>query len=94
MASTSKPIRKDVALAIERAWPDGVVDMPIDSDESYFWDIYPKVKQDLSRIKGATLLFERGPIRNFIGTKGATPTRIRPTGIRARDRITYSSSAL
>src|SRR5438094_2165956 len=61
MASRSKPIRKDVALAIERAWPEGVVDMPIDSDESYFWDVYPKLKRGLSGIKGARLLFEREP---------------------------------
>jgi hypothetical protein len=61
MASKSKPIRNDVAKAIDRAWPDGVVDMPLDSDGSYFWDIYPKLKRNLSRIKDATLLFEREP---------------------------------
>src|SRR5437667_4087114 len=61
MTSESKPIRKDVAEANDRAWPDGVVDMPLDSDDSYFWDVYPKLKRDLSRIKDATLLYEDPP---------------------------------
>ena len=35
--------------------------MPLDSDDPYFWHIYPKLKRDLGGIKGATLLFEREP---------------------------------
>lgn len=54
-------IRKDVVEAIDRAFPEGVVDMTIDFDESYLVDVYPKLTAKLSRIKGAALLYERGP---------------------------------
>lgn len=59
-------VREDVREAIERAWPDGVVDTTFDSDESYFWDVYPKLAAAVRRIKGAQLVQEResegGPV--------------------------------
>jgi hypothetical protein len=54
-------LREDVREAIERAWPDGVVEMGFDSDESYFWDVYPKLAAAVGRIKGAQLVHEREP---------------------------------
>lgn len=54
-------LREDVREAVERAWPDGVVDMAFDSDESYFWDVYPKLAAAVQRIKGAQLVHEREP---------------------------------
>jgi hypothetical protein len=58
--------RRDVREAIERAFPDGVVEMAFDSDESYFWDVHPKLGAAIQRLKGARLVHEReaegGPI--------------------------------
>lgn len=51
-------LRDDVREAIERLWPDGVVEMSIDSEESYFRDIYPKLERAFRRVKGARLLHE------------------------------------
>jgi len=36
-------LREDVREAIEHAWPDGVVEMAFDSDESWFQDVHPKL---------------------------------------------------
>lgn len=54
-------VREDVREAIERAWPDGVVDMTFDSDESYFCDVYPELAAAVRRIKGAQLVRELEP---------------------------------
>jgi hypothetical protein len=54
-------LRKDVREAIERSWPNGVVEMTFDSDESYFWDVYPKLGRAIQRLKGAGLVHEREP---------------------------------
>jgi hypothetical protein len=51
--------RKGVLEAIKRTWPDGVLEMTFDSEESYFWDIWPGLTRALKRIKDADLLFER-----------------------------------
>jgi hypothetical protein len=53
-------LREDVREALERAWPGGLVETAFDSDESYFWDVYPKVAA-VQRIKGAQLVHEREP---------------------------------
>ncbi len=55
-------LRTDVREAIERAWPDGVVEMAFDSDESWFHDVYPKLASALRRIEGAQLAHEREPV--------------------------------
>ncbi len=54
-------IRKDIAEAIRKAFPDGVIEMPTDFDGSYYWNIHPKLKPKISRIEGAALLYERDP---------------------------------
>ncbi|MBI4737542.1 MAG: hypothetical protein HY766_16020 [candidate division NC10 bacterium] len=53
-------VPKHIAEAIERAWPDGVVEM-IDLDEAPFWDTYPALKARLLRISGSDLVYEREP---------------------------------
>ncbi len=53
-------VPKHIAGAIERAWPDGVVEM-IDLDEAPFRDKYPALKARLSRISGSELVYEREP---------------------------------
>ncbi|PYV32056.1 MAG: hypothetical protein DMG09_24895 [Acidobacteria bacterium] len=52
-------LREDVLKAIKRVWPDNLVEMTFDSEESYFWDIHPRLTRALERIKGADLLLER-----------------------------------
>jgi hypothetical protein len=54
-------LRDDVRRTIESVWPDGKVEMDFDSDESHFWDVYPKLTAAFQRIKGAQLFHERKP---------------------------------
>ena len=54
-------LRGDVAEAIDLTFPDGMVDMPIDVELSYFTDVYPQVRARLKRIQNASLAFERDP---------------------------------
>ena len=56
--SPAVPIREDIREALKRAWPDGVIEMAFDSEDSYFWDAYPKLAASLRRIKGAHLVLE------------------------------------
>jgi hypothetical protein len=50
--------RAAIAKLIKKAWPDGIVDMPMDEDESYFWDIYDNLKAKISKLPGASMLHE------------------------------------
>ena len=55
-------IRKDILLAIDKAFPDGIVEDTRDPDEEdYLGELYPKLRQELSRVKGAAILYERDP---------------------------------
>jgi hypothetical protein len=53
-------VRKDLADAIKRLFPDDRIEVP-DVQESWFWEIYPRLNEELSRIKGAGILYERRP---------------------------------
>ena len=55
MATSRLP--KDVAVAINECWPDGVVE-PFATDESYFPATHPRLEQDLRNIRGGTLLWQ------------------------------------
>ena len=48
-----------IAKLIKKAWPDGIVEMPIEEEESYFWDIYDQLKAKLSKVSGAWMFHER-----------------------------------
>src|SRR5579864_4514930 len=48
-----------IAKLIKKAWPDGIVEMPIEEDESYFRDIYEKLNAKISKVRGAWVLQER-----------------------------------
>lgn len=50
-----------IAEAIRLAWPDGVIEMPTDSDEVRFADTAARLRAALSRIPGAAVLYEREP---------------------------------
>src|SRR5260370_32183734 len=54
------PLRSDVVAAIQRAWPGGVVEMPFGSEESWFWDVHPKLVTAFQRLKGVRLLHGSG----------------------------------
>ena len=53
----SSRIPKDVAVAINECWPDGVVE-PFATDESYFHATHPRLEQDLRNIRGGSLLWQ------------------------------------
>lgn len=61
---------KNLADAIRRAWPNGVVDMPVDSDDAPFWDIYRELRASLSRIPGSTEFYEREPEDELESSRG------------------------
>lgn len=53
-------IPKPIVDAIERVWPDGIVQIGYDlMEESYFHELYPKLHRRFLSIKGATLRYER-----------------------------------
>ncbi len=52
MRPSKSDLPEQLAEAIRQAWPDGVIDMPADLDNVPFWDVYPKLKANLSRISG------------------------------------------
>jgi len=47
--------------AIRQAWPEGVIDLPDESDDAPFSQLYPDLKVALSRIRGGAVLYEREP---------------------------------
>ena len=59
-------LRRDVQEAVDRIWPDGIVEMPLDPDESYFIELHPKLSRALRRIRNTLLVYEReadgGPV--------------------------------
>ena len=59
-------LRSDVRETIDRVWPDGIVEMSFDPDESYFSRLHPNLSRALGRIRNARLLYERdadgGPV--------------------------------
>ncbi|MGD0776493.1 MAG: hypothetical protein ABSC05_27070 [Candidatus Solibacter sp.] len=52
-------LRPDVVAAIERAWPDGVIEMSFDTEESWFCDAHSRLARAFQRLDGARLLYER-----------------------------------
>jgi hypothetical protein len=55
-----------VQEAIDCIWPNGIVEMSLDPDESYFFELYPKLSRALRRIRNTRLVYEReadgGPV--------------------------------
>ena len=50
-------IPKDIAVAINECWPDGVVEQ-FATDESHFHDIRPRLERDLRHVRGGSLLWQ------------------------------------
>ncbi len=64
MKKTRRPhtdLPQHIAAAIRRAWPDGVIDMPGDSDDAPFWEVSPRLTAALSHIPGGAVFYEREP---------------------------------
>src|SRR5271165_5026495 len=66
-------LRKDVREALNRLWPDGLVEGPIDLDESYFCSVHPKLQRASHGIPHAPLLQEREPAGGPIWWDGSDP---------------------
>jgi len=54
-------LREDVRQAIERAWPNDVIEMPSAFEESWFDDVEAHLGRDLRRVKGVGLFHEQSP---------------------------------
>ena len=52
-------LRRDVQEAFDRIWPDGIVEMPFDPDESYCFELQPKLSRAFRHIRNTGLLYER-----------------------------------
>ena len=52
---------EQIVEAIRKAWPDGVIEMPADTGEAPFRDIYPTLKAGLSHIEGSAIFYEHEP---------------------------------
>ena len=50
-----------IADAIRQAWPEGVIDMPGESEDAPFWELDSSLKLALSRIRGGAVLYQREP---------------------------------
>src|SRR5215471_2073501 len=59
-------LRRDLQEAVDRIWPDGIVEMPLDPDKSYFIELHPKLSRALRRIRNTRPVYEReadgGPV--------------------------------
>jgi len=51
--------RKDIQEAIERLWPNGLVELNVDYEDSWFVKLQPKLTRALRSLKGSQMLFER-----------------------------------
>jgi hypothetical protein len=49
-------LRRDVREAIDYIWPDGIVETSLDLDESYFFELHPKLSRALRRIRNTRLV--------------------------------------
>ncbi len=59
MKREESTIRKDVLRDLDRLFPDDEIRPDMDFDESYFLDISDDVRRKLSKIKSATINYER-----------------------------------
>jgi hypothetical protein len=66
-------LRPDVKRAIERVWPDGVVDMTFDPDESYLCSRLAVLERALRRISGARLAYQLAAEGGSIWDEAADP---------------------
>ncbi|MBI2215754.1 MAG: hypothetical protein HYU51_00505 [Candidatus Rokubacteria bacterium] len=64
MKKTRRPhsdLPQYIADAIREAWPEGVIDLPVDPDDAPCREVSRRVKAAFSRIRGAAVFYEREP---------------------------------
>jgi len=76
-------VPEDIVEAIQRAWPDGVVQM-IDLDEVPAWGSHSALKTRLSRIAGSELVHEH--------QAGGGPTHAAPSTPKPSSRTSTASN--
>jgi hypothetical protein len=82
-----------VQKAIDRIWPDGIVEMPLDPDESYFFELHPKLSRALRRIRNTGLVYEREAHGGPAWWEESDPKRTHRMKSSDHVRITRFSSA-
>ena len=78
MHRSRKDLPEHIADAIRQAWPDDIVDMPIDAYDSPFWNKCSKLRARLSGIPGSTVLYEREPGGGPQWNEGSDPEEDSP----------------
>jgi hypothetical protein len=81
-----------VQEAIDRIWPDGIVEMSFDPDESYFFELHPKLSRAFRRIRNMRLVYERAADGGPVWWEESDPEEDPPDEIE-RSHITRFSSA-
>ena len=67
-------MREDVKEAIDRVWPDDIVEMSsFDTEESYFYDVHPKLLRAFQRIKNVHPVHEREADPDPVWFDGSDP---------------------
>lgn len=83
-------LRRDVQEAFDRIWPDGIVEMLFDPNESYYFELSPKLSRALRRIRSTVLLYEREADGGPVWWEGSDPEEDPPSEIeRSRSYHTF-----
>jgi hypothetical protein len=89
-ARPNTSLRRDVQEAIDRIWPDGIVEISFDPDESYFVEIHLKLSRALRRIRNTDLVFEREADGGLVWWEESDPDEDPPDEIeRSRSYHTF-----
>ena len=54
-------LRRNVQEGINCIWPDGIVEMSLDPDESYFFELRLRLSRAIRRIRNTRLVYEHEP---------------------------------
>jgi hypothetical protein len=74
-------LRKDVQDMLDRTWPDGVVELSIGPEDSYFCDLHPKLSRALRSIRKTSLGYEREAFGDPVWFEGSDPEEDPPDDI-------------
>ena len=86
-------LRRNVQEGIDCIWPDGIVEMSPDPDESYFIELHPKLSRALRRIRNRRLVYEREADGGPVWWEESDPEEDPPDDIdRSRSYHTFSSA--
>ena len=71
-------IREDVRQVIEKAFPEGIIDMSAVENGGHLREIYPQLHAELSKIADTALLRERSPEKELHWEEGSDPDKDPP----------------